>query len=155
HGKLAWKELVAPAVALAADGFVVDEGLARSLNRGLNRALKFPEFRRVFGKPDAEWKAGDRLTQPDLATTLRLIADKGADGFYTGRVADRIVAEMKAGDGLITAADLAGYHAKERKPIHGTYRGYDVYAPPPPSSGGVCLVEMLNILENFDLRKQG
>jgi gamma-glutamyltranspeptidase/glutathione hydrolase len=154
-GRLPWKDLVMPAVTLAADGFAVDEALARSLNRGLARAKDFPEFRRVLGKPDGDWKAGDRLVQPELADTLRLIANRGADGFYKGAVADQIVAEMKRGDGLITAEDLASYQAKERKPVHGTYRGYDIYAPPPPSSGGVCLVEMLNVLENFDLRKQG
>jgi gamma-glutamyltranspeptidase/glutathione hydrolase len=154
-GRLPWKDLVTPAIALAADGVTVDIGLARSLNRGLVRAHDFVEFRRVLGKPDGEWKAGDRLVQPDLARTLRLIADGGADAFYKGAVADQIVAEMKRGDGLITADDLAKYQAKERKPIHGTYRGYDVYGPPPPSSGGICLIEMLNTLENFDLRKQG
>src|SRR5262249_29448312 len=77
------------------------------------------------------------------------------DALYKGAIADKIVAEMKAGGGLIRRGDLVGYAAKERKPIHGTYRGYDVYGPPPPSSGGICLVEMLNILENFDLRKHG
>src|SRR5262249_37922906 len=118
---------------------------------------EFPELRRVLGKNEGkgDWNAGDRLLLPDLARTLGLIATKGPDGFYKGDVADRIVAEMKAGGGLITHEDLAGYEAKVRKPIHGTYRGYDVYAPPPPSSGGVCLVEMLNILEGFDLRKSG
>jgi gamma-glutamyltranspeptidase/glutathione hydrolase len=155
NGRLPWKDLVAPAVALAERGFDVDDGLARSLNRGLAEARDFPEFRRVLGKPDGKWKAGDRLVQPDLARTLRLIGERGPDGFYTGPVAEAIVAEMKRGDGLITLADLSGYQAKERKPVHGTYRGHDVYAPPPPSSGGVALVEMLNVLENFDLRKQG
>jgi gamma-glutamyltranspeptidase/glutathione hydrolase len=155
NGKLPWKDLVLPAVALAADGFTVDEGLAHSLNHGLARAEKYPEFQRVFGKPDGPWKGGDRLVQPDLANTLRRIADGGPDAFYSGPVAELIVAEMKRGDGLITLADLAGYRARERRPVHGTYRGYDVYAPPPPSSGGICLVEMLNVLENFDLRASG
>ena len=93
--------------------------------------------------------------QPDLAKTLRRIAEDGPDAFYTGLIAEQLVAEMKADGGLITKDDLAKYEAKERKPIHGTYRGYDVYGPPPPSSGGICLIEMLNILENFDLKKQG
>jgi gamma-glutamyltranspeptidase/glutathione hydrolase len=154
-GKLPWKDLVAPAIKLAADGFIVDEGLAKSLNRGLFRARSFPEFQRVLGKPDGSWKAGDRLVLPDLAATLKLVAENGPDVFYKGPVAEKIVAEMKRGNGIITAADLAGYEAKERKPIHGTYSGFDVYAPPPPSSGGICLVEMLNILENFDLTKYG
>ena len=93
--------------------------------------------------------------QKDLAKTLRRIAEQGPDAFYKGAIAELIAAEMKRGGGLITTEDLAAYEAKARKPIHGTYRGYDVYGPPPPSSGGICLVEMLNILENFDLRKQG
>jgi gamma-glutamyltranspeptidase/glutathione hydrolase len=112
---------------------------------------------RVFGKDGGRgtWKAGDKLVQKDLAKTLKVIAAKGADGFYKGEVAALFVKEMKAGGGLITAKDLEGYKAKERRPIHGTYRGHDVYAPPPPSSGGVCLVQMLNVLENFDLKKHG
>ncbi len=156
-GKLPWPALVAPAIKLAEEGFPLDAGLASSLNVLVAGSARHPELRRVFGKKGGEedWQAGDRLTQPDLAKTLRLIADQGAAAFYTGPVADLIEAEMKAGGGLVTKADLAAYKAKERQPIHGTYRGYDVYGPPPPSSGGVCLVEMLNILENFDLKKHG
>jgi gamma-glutamyltranspeptidase/glutathione hydrolase len=153
-GKLPWKDLVAPAIKLADEGFAIDAALARSLNSVLAGSDKFPEMQRVFGKEGGQsWSAGDRLVQKDLAKTLRLIADEGPDSFYKGPIAEQIVAEMKAGGGLITKDDLAKYEAKERKPIHGTYRGYDVYAPPPPSSGGVCLVEMLNVLETFDLRK--
>jgi gamma-glutamyltranspeptidase/glutathione hydrolase len=168
-GKLPWRELVLPAIHLAEEGFLIDAQLASSLNGIVGSAGDFPELRRVFGKPGPPlssgekireegskvWRAGDRLVQKDLATTLRLIAEHGADAFYKGAIADKIAAEMKAGGGLITKADLAAYQAKVRTPIHGTYRGYDVYAPPPPSSGGTCLVEMLNILENFDLRRQG
>jgi gamma-glutamyltranspeptidase/glutathione hydrolase len=153
-GKLPWKDVVMPAVRLAADGFAIDEVLARSLNSAVSRH-DFAELRRVLGKDGgkADWKAGDRLVQADLGKTLRLIAEDGPDAFYKGPVADLIAAEMKRGGGLITKEDLAAYQAKARKPVHGTYRGYDVYAPPPPSSGGICLVEMLNILENFDLKK--
>jgi len=155
YGKLPWKKLVEPAVELAANGFVVDPWTAKSLNDLLAKSKNFPELLRVFGKSDgSSWMAGDRLVQPDLAQTLRLIADGGADAFYSGKIADQIVAEMKSGNGLITHADLQKYHAKERKPIHGVYRGYDVFGPPPPSSGGICLVEMLNILENFELKKE-
>jgi gamma-glutamyltranspeptidase/glutathione hydrolase len=154
--KLPWKDLVAPALKLADEGFVIDASLAGQLNGAVIGSADFPELRRVYGKGGkADWSAGDRLVQKDLARTLRLIAEDGPDAFYKGPVADLIVAEMKAGGGLITKDDLAAYVANERKPVHGTYRGYDVYAPPPPSSGGTCLVEMLNILENFDLRKQG
>ncbi len=155
-GKLPWKELVQPAIKLAEEGFLIQATLASSLN-WIVGSSEFPELRRVFGKGDgsADWRAGDRLVQKDLAKTLRLIAEEGPDAFYNGAIADQIVAEMKAGGGYITKADLAAYRAKERRPIHGTYRGYDVYGPPPPSSGGICLIEMLNILETFDLRKQG
>jgi gamma-glutamyltranspeptidase/glutathione hydrolase len=154
-GKLPWKNLVAPAVGLAEEGFVIDAALARSLNRALARGKDFPELLRVFGKPAGKWQAGDRLVQKDLARTLARIAERGADGFYKGETAELFDKEMKAGGGLVTKADLAGYAAKERRPVHGTYRGCDVYAPPPPSSGGIGLVEMLNILENFDLKKGG
>jgi gamma-glutamyltranspeptidase/glutathione hydrolase len=156
-GKLPWKEVVLPAVKLAEEGFVLGESLANSLNWIVCSAKEFPELRRVYGKGEGtkDWQDGDLLIQKDLAATLRLLADEGPDAFYRGAIADKIAAEMEAGKGLLTKADLAGYQAKERSPIHGTYRGYDVYGPPPPSSGGICLVEMLNILENFDLRKHG
>jgi gamma-glutamyltranspeptidase/glutathione hydrolase len=155
-GKLPWKDVVAPALKLAEEGFAIDASLAGQLNGVVGSSPEFPELRRVYGKEGkSDWNAGDRLVQKDLAKTLRRISEDGADGFYKGAVADLIAAEMKAGGGLITKKDLEDYKANERKPVHGTYRGYDVYAPPPPSSGGTCLVEMLNILENFDLRKQG
>jgi gamma-glutamyltranspeptidase/glutathione hydrolase len=156
-GKLSWKEVVRPAVKLAEDGFIINENLANSLNWIVCAAKDHPELPRVYGKQNGkeDWDAGDLLVQKDLAATLRLIAEEGPDAFYKGVIADKIAAEMKAGGGLITKADLAAYQAKVRVPIHGTYRGYDIYGPPPPSSGGICLIEMLNILENFDLRKQG
>jgi gamma-glutamyltranspeptidase/glutathione hydrolase len=157
YGKLQWKDLVAPAVALADEGFAIDGALAGSLNRGLARGKAFPELLRVFGKNGGKsrWQSGDRLVQKELAQTLRRIAENGADGFYQGKTAELLVAEMKAGGGLITREDLTAYSAKPRAPIHGTFRGKNVYGPPPPSGGGICLVEMLNILENFDLKKQG
>lgn len=156
-GKLPWRELVMPAVRLAEEGFAIDAQLAGSLNWIVSSASDFPELRRVYGKEGgaADWQPGDRLVQKELGRTLRLIAEQGPDAFYTGPIADLIVAEMKSGGGLLTRADLAAYRANLRRPIHGTYRGYDVYAPPPPSSGGTCLVEMLNILEIFDLKKHG
>jgi gamma-glutamyltranspeptidase/glutathione hydrolase len=156
-GKLPWKDVLQPAIHLAAKGITLDEHLASSLNWIVASARQFPELRRAYGKNNGneEWDAGDLFVQPDLAETLRLLAAQGPEVFYTGSIADKIAAEMQAGGGLITKADLAAYRAHERRPIHGTYRGYDVYGPPPPSSGGTCLVEMLNILENFDLRRQG
>jgi gamma-glutamyltranspeptidase/glutathione hydrolase len=153
-GRLPWKAVVAPAVKLAEDGFAIDSFLADSLNALVSTSPEFPELRRVFGKDGkAAWAEGDRLVQKDLGRILRRIMEQGPDGFYKGPTAELLAAEMKRGKGLITLADLAAYEAKVRKPVHGTYRGYDVYGPPPPSSGGICLVEMLNILETFDLRK--
>jgi gamma-glutamyltranspeptidase/glutathione hydrolase len=156
-GKLPWKQVVEPAIRLAADGFTLEPWSASSLNALVASSPHHAELRRVFGKSNGNtsWDAGDLLVQPDLARTLRLIADQGPDAFYTGPVADLIASEMRAGGGLITKADLAAYKAVEREPVHGTYRGYDVYAPPPPSAGGIGLVEMLNILETFDLKKLG
>jgi gamma-glutamyltranspeptidase/glutathione hydrolase len=156
-GKLPWRDLVLPSAELAEHGFVIDKYLADSLNELLAESKDFPELLRVYGKDDGKtpWAAGDRLALPELAKTLRAIAEHGPDAFYSGAIADQLVAEMKAGGGLITHADLAAYQAKRREPIHGTYRGYDVYGPPPPSSGGVCLVEMLNILEPLELRRHG
>jgi gamma-glutamyltranspeptidase/glutathione hydrolase len=152
-GKLPWRDVVQPAIRLAEEGFILEEALTNSLNWIVNSAHEFPELRRVYGKKDGtqEWQTGDRLVQKDLAGTLRALAERGPDAFYKGEIAVKIVAEMKRGAGLISADDLAAYHANVRTPIHGTYRGYDIYGPPPPSSGGICLVEMLNILENFDM----
>ena len=153
-GKLPWKTLVMPAVELAEKGYLLDKHHADSLNKMLSAAKNFPEFQRDFAKPNGTaWKPGDRHVQPDLARTLRLIAEDGPDAFYKGKIAELLVAEMKSGNGLITKEDLAGYQAMQREPTHGTYRGYDVYGPPPPSSGGIGLVQMLGILENFDLKK--
>jgi gamma-glutamyltranspeptidase/glutathione hydrolase len=155
-GKLTWKEVVLPAVRLAEEGFALDSATASSISSTVTTSNEFPELQRVYGKHGGgSWKTGDRMVLKDLAGTLKLIAEDGPDTFYKGAIADQIVAEMKAGGGLITRADLDGYRAVAREPIHGTYRGYDIYAPPPPSSGGICLVEMLNILETYDLHKLG
>lgn len=157
-GKLPWKVVCQPAIKLARDGFEVSPGLVARLNPVLRdpQTKPFTEMLRVYAPPrESGWEAGDKLTQPDLAKTLTLIADEGPAAFYRGPIADQIVATMKAGGGLVTHADLAAYHANIRPAIHGVYRGFDVYGPPPPSSGGIALVEMLNILENFDLKGSG
>lgn len=156
YGKLPWKRLLAPAIALAEKGVAVGEPLAGSLNAALKRSEKFPELRRVFGKPGGgPWKAGDRLLQPELAKTLRRLAENGPKEFYQGETAKLLVAEMKRGGGLVAPADLKAYEAKVREPIVFSYRGHTVYAPPPPSSGGITLALMLNMLETFDLKKEG
>lgn len=150
-GTTAWKNLVLPAVKLAAEGFEIDAALATSLNSGLKGADAFAEFRRVYGKPDGSaWTAGDRLTLPDLAGTLGRIAEQGPAGFYEGETARLVVDEMRAGGGLVSADDLRGYQVKLRHPIVGSYGKYTIYAPPPPSSGGVALLQMLNMMEVLD-----
>ena len=149
-GKLAWKDLVLPAVKLAEEGFAINAALAGRLN-GVQTA-KNPEFQRIFGKKGG-WKAGDILQQTDLGGSLRLIAEKGPDAFYTGLLADKIAAEMKASGGLITLEDLKNYKAEARTPLTGTYRGYEIIGAPPPSSGGTALITALNILELHDLKK--
>jgi gamma-glutamyltranspeptidase / glutathione hydrolase len=153
---LTWSELVRPAIKLAAEGFAVEAWTAQTLNDHLAKTKKHEEFQRVFSKPGGgPWQAGDRLMQPELAVTLSAIADSGPDAFYRGRIANQIVAEMKRGDGLITKEDLATYHAVERKPMIGTYRGYEIISTPPLSAGGLVLVEMLNMLEDFDVKSLG
>jgi gamma-glutamyltranspeptidase / glutathione hydrolase len=157
-GRVAWKSLVMPAIGLARDGFALDAATAASLNEILAEVdpTEFGEFQRVYSKPDGRaWRDGDRLEQPDLAATLDRIARDGADAFYEGIIASQIAAEMLHGGGLITQADLQGYRAKFREPVRGSYRGFEIIAAPPSTSGGTTLTEMLNILENFDLRSHG
>ena len=155
-GKLPWKDVVSPAVGLA-DGFTISADLARSLNREVLGPMSvFPASIAAFAKPGSgDWSAGDRLVQADLSRTLRAIANDGADVFYTGWIADRIAEDMKANGGIITKDDLARYKAKERVPVRGTYKGYDIVSMPPPSSGGVVLLEMLNIVEPLNLKAKG
>ncbi|HSC28366.1 MAG TPA: gamma-glutamyltransferase [Vicinamibacterales bacterium] len=156
-GKLPWKDVVMPAVALAQDGFALSAALARGLNREVAGPMaRFPASVAAYGKPGGgEWKEGERLVLGALARTLRAIADGGADAFYQGAIADLIEADMKANGGIITKEDLSAYQAKERAPVRGTYRGFEIVSMPPPSSGGVALVQMLNILEQFDLESKG
>ena len=155
-GKLPWKDVVAPSVTLAEGGFVISAALARELTRELQRMAAFPASIAAYGKTGGgEWKEGDKLVLSDLGKTLRAIADDGADAFYKGPIADLIAADMKANGGLISKEDLAAYRAKERAPVKGTYRGYEIVSMPPPSSGGIALVQMLNILEQFDLKSKG
>ena len=156
-GRLPWKDVVMPAVQLADEGFVISDGLAHGLNAQLSGAMgKFPASVDAYGKPrGGTWASGDRLVLKDLARTLRAIATDGPDVFYKGWIADRIAEDMAANGGIITKEDLAAYEAKERAPVKGTFRGYEIASMAPPSSGGVALIEMLNMLEAFDLKAKG
>jgi len=156
-GKLRWNEVLAPAVQLAEEGFLMSRSLANGLNQQLKGAMgRYPSSVEAYGKPGGgQWAEGDRIVLKDLARSLRAIADDGPDAFYKGWIADRIAEDMQANGGLITRKDLAAYKAKERKVVTGRFRGYEIISMPPPSSGGTALIEMLNILENFDLKKSG
>src|SRR5262249_38894530 len=141
---------------LAEEGFAVSYGLAFALAKGHERfegdASSLAYFEHPGGEP---YKASEILRQPDLAKTLKAISSSGASGFYEGPVADLTVAEMKQGKGLIRLDDLKAYRPIEREPVRGTYLGYEIVSMPPPSSGGIHVIEMLNILEGYDLAKLG
>jgi gamma-glutamyltranspeptidase/glutathione hydrolase len=156
-GRLPWKDVVMPGVLLAEDGFVISDALARGLNTQLSGAMgKFPASVQAYGKPGGgTWAGGDRIVLKDLGKTLRAIATDGPDAFYKGWIADRFAEDMAANGGLITKEDLAAYEAKERAPVKGTFRGHEIVSMGPPSSGGVALIEMLNMLEAFDLKAKG
>ncbi len=155
NGRLPWKRLVDPAIALAREGFTISPALARSLRGALRSMQPYPASTAQFSKSGVPYEAGETLKQPDLAHTLERVSALGPAGFYEGETALLIEKEMAAHGGLITRADLKAYEAKKRAPLTGSYRGYDVLAFPPPTSGGTALIEMLNILEGYDLKASG
>ena len=156
YGTMSRKQILAPAIRLAKDGFDLNDDLATDFQQSIEDFRKHPGSARVFIKADGSaYQQGDRFRQPELAKTLELIAAKGKDGFYAGKTADLLVAEMQRGGGLISAKDLADYRSVWRDPVSGTYRGYGIYSMAPPSSGGVLLVQMLNMLEPYDLKALG
>jgi gamma-glutamyltranspeptidase/glutathione hydrolase len=152
YGKLSLAQVMAPAIKLARDGFPLAWEDARDLRD--KDLTKFADSKRIFQRDGHYYEAGEVLRQPDLARTLERIA-KNPDDFYHGALAREIAAAIQKGGGLVTYGDLAAYEVKEREPIRGTYRGYDIISAPPPSSGGVALIEILNILEGYDLAKLG
>lgn len=155
-GKLSFADLVAPAIRLAEEGFPVYDDLAGSLKQAFPRLSKDADALATFYKPGGGFhEPGETLRQPALAATLRRIAKDGPDGFYKGEVAEKIAARVQAAGGGMTVADLAAYEAKWREPVTGTYRGHRIVSMPPPSSGGVHIVEILNMLEPFDLAASG
>ena len=149
YGSLPWATLIAPAIRLA-EGHVIDSARSQSIGWERDVFMRFPASRAQFLMNDSAPPPGTMWRQPDLARTLRLIADSGPDVFYRGQIADLIVSEMQRGGGLITKEDLARYQAKWRTPVQLSYRGYTIYSMPPPSSGGVTMGELLNILEGYD-----
>jgi gamma-glutamyltranspeptidase / glutathione hydrolase len=165
-GKLSWSQLIEPARRLAANGFTVSRSLARSLRtrRDITRGdevieedqlylAKYPETKRIYLNNGNFYNEGDIFRQPDLAATFARLQRGGPNEFYEGQTAQMIAADMKRNNGLMTLDDLRGYVAKEREPLRGSYRGYEIVSMPPPSSGGAVLIEMLNILEGYDLKK--
>lgn len=155
-GKLPWADVVAPAIALARDGVALTPDEAFVFSWGQERLSTTAAAKATFYKADGSlYRAGELVKQPDLAWTLTQIAERGADGFYKGPVAERFAADMAANGGLITQADLAAYRPVVRQPLRGTYRGLTVVTTPPASAGGATLLNMLNILEHFDLKASG
>ncbi|MCS7160462.1 MAG: gamma-glutamyltransferase [Gemmatales bacterium] len=155
-GKLPWRRVVEPAIALARDGFAVDAPLASSLQNILNQSKAFPELQRVFAPPDGQrWKAGAVLRQADLAWTLKQIADGGAEAFYHGPIAEKIIAEMQRGGGWIHRDDLKAYRPKLRSAIFFRFGQYEIYSNPPASSGGITLSLILRQVAEFPYRQWG
>lgn len=155
-GKFTLAELIAPAIELAREGFAVDDDTADSLPNARNRFARWPASARIFLKSDGtSLESGDRLVQADLAATLEAIAANGPAGFYQGETAQRLIAAIRADGGIMTLGDLAAYRPVIRTPVRGSYRGYEIVSMPLPSSGGVVLVEMLNILEGYKLKEMG
>jgi gamma-glutamyltranspeptidase / glutathione hydrolase len=155
-GRFSFADLVAPAAKLAHEGLTVDDEVADSLSLGRRQLALHPTSARIFLRPDlSPHVAGDHIALDDLAATLDRIAQEGPDGFYRGPVAEKIVAAVRENGGRMTLDDLASYRAIEREPVRGTYRGHEIVSMPPPSSGGVHVVEILNILEGFPIPEQG
>ena len=155
HGKLPWKRLVEPAVALARKGFPISDTFASSLARVLPSMKAYPASVAQFSKQGVPYEPGDVFAQPDLARTLGRIAERGPAGFYEGETALLIEREMAANGGLITRADLKAYRPERRTPLRGTYRNAEIISMPPISSGGTALIQMLNVLEGYDLAANG
>ncbi|MEN3326256.1 MAG: gamma-glutamyltranspeptidase / glutathione hydrolase [Acidobacteriota bacterium] len=152
-GKLTWAQLIEPARQLAGRGFTVTDELARSLYSNREYLEKYVETKRIYLKGGKFYQEGELFRQPELAATFARLQRFGPKEFYEGETARLIVADMKRNNGLMTMGDLRGYVAKERTPVRGNYRGYEIISMPPPSSGGAVLIQMLNILEGFDLQK--
>ncbi|HCL5278274.1 TPA: gamma-glutamyltransferase [Salmonella enterica] len=156
YGSLPLNSVVRPAIKLAQEGFIVNDALADDLKTYGSEVLPHHEnSKAIFWKDGEPLKKGDKLVQQDLANSLTMIAENGPDAFYKGEIARQIAQQMQQNGGLITTDDLAAYQAVERTPVSGEYRGYQIFSMPPPSSGGIHIVQILNILENFEMKKYG
>ena len=154
YGKLSWDKVVQPSIDLARDGYALTDKQAREINSNQSDFRKYNPGKQYYIKSE-QWKAGDLVLQQDLANTLTQIRDKGRDGFYSGEVAALIEAEMQSGGGLISSDDLKNYHSVWRKPIIGTYKDYKIITMPPPSSGGIALMQLLKSVEPYPLKRWG
>lgn len=156
HGTMTREQVLAPAIRLAEEGFTVTPGLSNSLQGLAERMTKWPSTAKIFYHADGRaLQPGETLKQPELAASLRRIAAQGRDGFYQGETADKIIAAIKGAGGTMTAEDLRDYHSVKREPVRGDYRGYEIVSMPPPSSGGIHIIQILNILEGYDLHASG
>ena len=155
YGTMSRAEVLEPAINLAKNGIVLDEDLARSFQRNSQEFANYPASAAIFSRDGQAYEVGDLWVQADLAAALERIKAEGKAGFYAGKTADLLVAEMQRGGGLISHADLRDYHSVWRQTIRSSYRSYDIVSMPPPSSGGILLVQMLNMLETFDIGGMG
>ncbi|MDK2926706.1 MAG: gamma-glutamyltranspeptidase / glutathione hydrolase [Bacillota bacterium] len=155
YGTMKLADVMQPAIKYAEEGITVTATLSGIIKDNFDKISKFPATAKIYLKDGLPYEAGDKLVNKDYAKTLRLIAAKGPDVFYKGEIADAIAKDMAANGGLITKADLAAYQPSIRKPVSGTYRGYEIISSPPPSSGGTHVIEILNMLENYDVKKLG
>ena len=155
YGSMTRAEVIAPAIRLARKGIRLDQDLAGGFTRRQKDFARYPASMAIFGNDGKPWRVGEVFKQTDLADTLERIKKRGREGFYAGKTADLLVAEMQANGGLITHEDLKSYRSVWREPVRGTYRGHDIVSMPPPSSGGVLVVQMLNMLESQDIKGNG
>ena len=155
YGTMTLAEVLEPAIRLARDGIVVTYDLAADLSRSVRLKNNAAALKKFYKPDGSNYEVGELFKQPDLAWTLSEIAQNGVDAFYKGSIAEKIVADMEAHNGIITMKDLAAYKVIEREPVRGTFRDYDIVAVPAPSSGGTHVIQMLNILENFPLKEMG
>ncbi|MDD8057883.1 MULTISPECIES: gamma-glutamyltransferase [Shewanella] len=156
YGTMSLKQVIAPAIKLAKDGIVVTSDLSNSLSGLKSRIAQWPSSAEIFYHADgSDYQVDEILKQPELAHSLSLIAQKGSEGFYQGETAKKIVAAVKEAGGVMSLQDLANYKVVEREPVRGNYRGYEIVSMPPPSSGGIHIIEMLNVLEKFPIDQLG